>query len=222
MLRSQDYNVFCQNNLGMEYESLGSLNIFMQCNKLNSSAFSELPEGYTVRLCKRDEFNTWMHVVAEEQYVNYVADYFQKVYAPYEDEFFNRCLFVCNSDDVPVASCFIWRSYRTVNTVGWFRVLPQYEGKGLGRALLTATLKDAAYPIFLHTQPTSARAIKLYSDFGFALITSEMPGSRKNDLSESLLILQKVMPVEDYAKLQFCNADQSLLTAVESSKISEF
>ena len=50
------------------------------------------------------------------------------------------------------------------------------EGKGLGRALLTEILKNAGLPIYLHTQPTPARAIKLYSDFGFKLTTDPIIG----------------------------------------------
>ena len=91
-------------------------------------------------------------------------------------------MFICDASDKPVASTFIWRSYGKINTIGWFRVLPEYEEHGLGRALLSEILKDADYPVYLHTQPTSARAIKLYSDFGFKLLTDPIIGYRKNEL----------------------------------------
>ena len=107
------------------------------------------------------------------------------------------------------------------NTIGWFRVLSEYEGQGLGRAILSEILKDAQYPIYLHTQPTSARAIKLYSDFGFKLITNQV-GYRNNDLTESLPYLQKILPEDDYKKLQFTEANDELIKAALSSDISEF
>ena len=131
-------------------------------------------------------------------------------------------MFVCDMENKPVASTFIWRSYEKINTVGWFRVLPEYEGRGLGRALLSEILKAADLPVFLHTQPTSARAIKLYSDFGFKLLTDPVIGYRKNDLAESLPYLQKVLPESDYTKLRFSKANKILLGAAISSEISEF
>ena len=123
---------------------------------------------------------------------------------------------------MPTASTFIWRSYGLINTAGWFDVLPEYEGKGLGRALISQILKDAELPVYLHTQPTSARAIKLYSDFGFKLITDFLPGNRKNDLKESLPYLKKILPVNDYARLQFTTAHPELITAIQSKDMAEF
>ena len=151
-----------------------------------------------------------------------VTSFYKKVYEKNEDEFFNRCTFVCDADDKPVASCFIWRSYGKINTVGWFRVLPEHEGKGIGRALLSKILKTVESPIYLHTQPTSICAVKLYSDFGFKLITNSVIGYRKNDLAESLPYMQKVMTESDYAKLQFIELDDVLHKAALVSEIAEF
>jgi len=161
-------------------------------------------------------------VVVEAQHVDYVTEWYDKVYAKHEDEFFCRCMFICDANDKPVSSTFIWRSYEQINTVGWFRTLPEYEGKGLGRALLSKILTDAELPIYLHTQPSSARAIKLYSDFGFKLITDPVVGYRKNELTESLPYLEKVLPANDYVRLRFTKANEDLLKAALSSEFSEF
>jgi hypothetical protein len=128
----------------------------------------------------------------------------------------------CDAPNKPVASTFIWLAYRRINTVAWFRVLPEYEGKGLGRALLGEVLKDEEAPVYLHTQPTSARAVKLYSDFGFKLITDPIIGERKNDVNESLPHLQKILPENDYEGLQFTKANAELLAAASTSEFAEF
>jgi ribosomal protein S18 acetylase RimI-like enzyme len=223
MHKNLDYEAYIQNGVGDDYFTVGNYNLFMQCATPDKTAFRELlPHGFSFRLCRRDELEIWKRVVAEERYAGYVTEYYDKVYAKHADEFFRRCLFVCNDDDKPVASTFIWRSYEKINTVGWFRVLPEYEGRGLGRALLSEILKNTEYPAYLHTQPTSARAIKLYSDFGFKLLTDPIIGYRKNDLTESLPYLQKVLPQTDYTKLQFTEADKILLEAAKSSETSEF
>jgi GNAT superfamily N-acetyltransferase len=222
MHRSKDHEAFCKVNADDLYETVGNYNIFMQCDMPDRNAFRQLPDGYSIRLCRRDELEVWKRVATEEQYVQDVTAFYEKVYAKHEDEFFRRCLFVCDTDDKPVASTFIWRSYGLINTVGWFRVLPEYEGKGLGRAILSYILNDAEFPVYLHTQPTSARAIKLYSDFGFKLITDAIPGNRNNDLTECLPFLKMILPESVYAKLQFTAANDDLLRAVGSSDIAEF
>ena len=58
------------------------------------------------------------------------------VYAPHGELFFERCRFAC-VDGAPVGTCFVWKAYGRVNTVHWFKVLRAYEGRGIGRALLT-------------------------------------------------------------------------------------
>ena len=222
MRKSRDHEAYIQNGVGGDYFSVSNYNLFMQCDAPQKTAFRELPQGFSFRLCRRDELEAWKHIVAEEQYVDYVTEYFNKVYAKHADEFFRRCMFVCDTGDKPIASTFIWRSYEKVNTVGWFRVLPEFEGHGIGRALLSIILGDADFPIYLHTHPTAARAIKLYSDFGFMLLTDPVVGYRKNDLTESLPYLQKVLPEIDYTKLRFAEANKALLEAAISSEISEF
>jgi hypothetical protein len=78
------------------------------------------------------------------------------------------------------------------------------------------------YPIYLHTQPSSYRAIKLYADFGFTLITDPMIGNRKNDIEECLPILKENMPKEYYKKLSTTKAPKEFLQIVNNSLINEF
>ena len=219
---SRDYLIYENAGLRDSFESIGSLNLFMVCEELKADAFCSLPQGYSSRLARRDELDAWKHTAVEEPYVKAVADYYENIYAKNEEEFFRRCTFICNSEDKPVATAFIWRSYGKINTLAWLRVLPGEEGKGIGRALLSVILKTAECPVYIHTQPTSVCAVKLYSDFGFKLITNPVVGHRKNNLNESLPYLQKVMTGENYAKLQFTGADSSLHAAALSSEVSEF
>ena len=218
----RDWELFCRAGLARDYEQAGNYNLFMRCGQIRAEACRALPEGYHFRLCRREELETWNHLVVEPPYVESVAAYYETVYAKREAEFFRRCLFVCDSRDVPVASCFIWRAYETVNAVSWFRVLPEYEGRGLGRALLTEVLRRTPCPVYLHTQPTSVCAIKLYSDFGFELLTDPVIGSRKNHLAESLPYLKRLMPEADYARLQFTEDGGALHDAALSGETAEF
>ena len=206
------------------------LNLFMMCGSLCSSACSELPLGYSFRLCQMNELETWkaLQIDDSEQYDAHdavLSEYIEKVYAPRDNEFFDQCVFICNSEDRPVGTCLIWKAYNSFSTIHWLKVLPQFEGKGLGRAILSCVLKELPedeYPVFLHTQPSSYRAIKLYSDLGFKLLADEVIGYRKNDIAESMPILKEYLSDKDYQNLKVTTSPPFFLEAVMSSTIGEF
>jgi len=188
-------------------------NIFMICHKLNKDAFREdLPKGYSIRNCRKDEFDVWKkfpfdNEIEAKEYNGFMEDYFGKHYKDQEELFFSRCKFICNEKDDPVSTGFIWKHYNKYTTVNWIKTLKKEEGKGLGRVLLTSILKSVKeedYPIFLHTQPGSFKAIKLYSDFGFKLIKSpKIIDKRENDPNQYLPILKEFMFRKDYNNLKF-------------------
>ena len=153
-------------------------------------------------------------------------NYFNVVYGNKTEEFYNRCLFVCEEQtDKPVATCFIWKAYNKINTIHWFKTLKEYEGKGLGRALLSyimCSLNDNDYPVFLHTQPSSFKAIGLYSDFGFKIVTDKTIGYRENNFEESLPILKQFMRKDTFDNLQFVEAPVIFNESAKLSKKSEF
>jgi GNAT superfamily N-acetyltransferase len=199
-----------------------SNNIFMQCDKPNLSAFQPLPEGFAVRFCKRDELIVWKTMWAQGQYMEFVDYYYDRVYAPCGDEFFQRCVFAVDENGIPVATSGVWRSYGRINTVLGFLVLPRYEGKGIGRGLFSEVLKNAEYPIYVHSHPIANRAIKLYSDFGFKLVTDSVIGFRENNLQESLPYLKEVLPEKAFQSLQTVKANAALLEAALLNELAEF
>ncbi len=196
-------------------EAVPDLNLFMMCRRLNRDALSDLPPGFHLRLCRPDELDLWKDM----QLLNtggtprsYIDGYFTKWYAPKGDLFFQRCTFACNSQDEPVGSAFLWKQYDLYTTVHWVKVLPEYEGRGLGRALLSHLLRDlpsADYPVYLHTHPSCNRAVKLYSDFGFALLSEPaLIDGRSNDVAEALPFLQRLMPEADFRRLRLVRPDE--------------
>ena len=66
------------------------------------------------------------------------------------------------------------------------------------------------------------RAIKLYSDFGFKLITDLVVGYRENNLQESLPYLKEALPEKDFANLQTTKANPALLEGALLSEFAEF
>jgi ribosomal protein S18 acetylase RimI-like enzyme len=196
-------------------------NIFMICKQVNRQAFSALPPGFAVRTLRRDELAFWKAMPFDDDYTTehaaYMDEFFRRTYAAQEEIFFARTLVVCDPNDQIVGTCFLWKAYDLFNTVHWFKVIKGYEGRGIGRALLSLLFQDgtdADLPIYLHTQPESFRAIKLYSDFGFDLLTDKRIGQRDNHIEQCLPFLQAQMPRQDYAQLRFTTAPAAFIAGM--------
>ncbi|WP_051250721.1 GNAT family N-acetyltransferase [Paenibacillus harenae] len=109
-----------------------------------------------------DDSNTAMN------YHDFMTNYFEDVYADKGDLFFEKCLFVCNVDDKPIGTCFIWKVYNKINTLHWFKVTKQYKGRGIGRTLLTVVMQDLKnedYPVFTPVTLPQKRIIARYPVF---------------------------------------------------------
>ena len=205
----------------MHERDIPDRNLFMMCAKPNPAAFTDAPAGYHIRPIRPHELDFWysVHFDCEEgdisPHIAYMQDYFHRVYEPRGAEFFRRCLVICGEDDRPLGTCFAWYVYDAVWTVHWYKVSKCHEGKGLGRALLSAvlnTVPEDGYPVYLHTQPSSFRAIHLYTDFGFSLLRDAAVGHRENHLTECLPILEHFMGAR-YDRLMFASSDGVLHSA---------
>jgi ribosomal protein S18 acetylase RimI-like enzyme len=202
-------------------------NIFMFCENVNIKAFSIMPEGYSIRNLKKDELEIWKSMPFDgnytEIYKKIMDEYYNKVYLKRENEFYEKCTVVCNKNNEVIGTCFLWKLSDKINTVHWFKIVKGYEGKGIGRALFSGLLKSTNdFPIFLHTQPESYKAIKLYNDFGFKIITDPEIGNRKNDINECLPILRENMPKEYYERLNFKELPKYYLDLIHELNINDF
>lgn len=211
-------------------DTIPDLNVFMLCEELNAKAFSEVPISFSVRACRKNEYLIWkeMHIDDPSEYDAYdevLEQYFQKVYKEKEEMFFQQCMFICDENDIPVATCFIWNAYGEVPTIHWLKVKEGFEGKGLGRAILTYTLRQGAkdkFPILVHTHPSSYKAIKLYMDFGFDFITDKKVGYRKNDFVESLEFLKVYLPNNVYKEIHKVNLTEKYKRILDRYDYEEF
>jgi len=214
----------------MEEEEIPDLNLFMMCEQLNKSELSPLSKDYTIRPCRPDEFDIWKAFPFDKeeqakQYKDIMTNYFTETYSENKDLFFTNTLFVCDQYGKPIATCSSWKAYGKFNTIQWFKTRKSHEGKGIGRALLSVIMKrfdQTDYPVFLHTQPGSFRAIKLYADFGFNLLAGQQFGTRKNDLDKSLPILKEFMPEQDYKRLKIVEPPVSFVAALRNEKTNQF
>jgi len=101
-------------------------------------------------------------------------------------------------------------------------VLPECEGQGIGRGLLSEVLKGTDFTIYVHSHLIANRAAKLYSDFGFKLITDPIVGYRENNINVGLQYLEATLLEKDYANLQMTTANPDLLEAALLNEFAEF
>ena len=209
---------------------IASANLFMMCSKLKTSALAGVPDGYHIRFCRPEEIDIWkaMHFddpSTAESFRPFMDEFFQRVYWPEGDRFWKVCRFICNSDDIPVGTCLAWKAYGRIMTIQWYKILKAYEGRGLGRALLSSVMRSVntnEFPVYLHTHPACSRAIKLYTDFGFLLLSGDSVGNRSNDLKASMPFLRETLSDSAYRKLKFAPAPEALLSAAATTEMDEF
>ena len=202
----------------------------MMCEKLDTNALMKLNREYYFRSCRRIELQIWKAFPFDTEkvptkYEAFMNQYIYETYGDNLDLFFDKTLFVCNQQDKPIATCSAWKAYGKFNTIQWFKTLKAYEGKGIGRALLSRVMQQFEakdYPVFLHTQPGSFKAIKLYTDFGFCLLKGRQFGIRTNDLEKCLPILEKFMPVKDYKNLKLVDTPASILEDLKNERAIQF
>jgi GNAT superfamily N-acetyltransferase len=178
-------------------------NLFMMCPALDRSALSELPPGYTVRSAMPADLPVWRAMPFDDAVTPetdaFMASYFAATYGDQQERFFAGTQFVVDERGRPVGTCLLWRAYGVFEAIHWLKVVPDHEGRGLD-------VEPERFPIYLHTQLGSYRAIKLYSDFGFDLISGGPLGRRTNDLEYCLPILRERMPPGAFASLRIREA----------------
>lgn len=211
-------------------KDIPDLNIFMMCSQVNEGAFCKVPKGFHIRRLKREELDVWKRFPFDSvdgdisTYIDYMTQYYNDVYLEKEDLFYDSCLVICDTNDQPVGTCFAWKAYGKVWTIHWLKVYKEKESKGLGRAILTEVMMGIPkeeFPVYLHTQPGSFRAIKLYSDFGFKIIKDKTVGNRANQYKQSLKYLKYFMG-DYYKELKFVKTDGSFGKIAKQNKINEF
>ena len=214
----------------MKEKEIPDYNVFMMCERLNENALTELGAGYYFRNCQPNELALWKAFPFDSEtvpteYEGFMNQIITDSYSDKMDTFFQNTIFVCNKDDKPVATCSHWKAYGKFHSIHWLKTLKDYEGKGLGRAVLSKVMREFSpkdYPIYIHTQPGSFRAIKLYSDFGFSLLNGRKLGTRVNELEKSLPILKKFMPKKDFENLKSKDTPVYLTTLLEDETTIQF
>lgn len=194
----------------IEYKS-----IVMRCDHINENAYIELDSNVVVEFYKEGMESVWAEVQKnagefQDKSNSEVQAFFLERYGKDRSELMKRCLFLKErNSNKYIGTCMAWygrKAEERISILHWLAIDDAYAGKGYARMLITQILtlftklgEDKG--IYLHTQPCSYRAIKLYNDFGFCMAKTDTYGTVVNEYEEAVCILQKCMTSASYMKL---------------------
>lgn len=185
-------------------KSIPYYNIIMRRKSGTSVPEVILPEGFSfVNFTAGDE-DQWAEIeasVLEFDTVEEAKDYFKAEYLPYFKEIQRRLLFIQTEKGEKVATFTIWWNYigeLRIPSVHWVAVKPEYQGLGLGKAIVFKGIEKALSiegdrDIYLHTQTWSYRAIGIYMKAGFEIQKTGAFDGVGNDYEKAMPILMQKM-----------------------------
>lgn len=181
--------------------SIPYYNIIMRCD-----SFKPLPENernITVRNYRCGDEKHWAEIeysIGDFKSSDEAEQYFT---THYKDDLFKRCFFAEDKDGNVIGTCIAWHDYKDnelVSSLHWLAVIPKYQNNGAGRALLNAVMnyyyQNHLMPVYLHTQPWSYKAIKLYLAAGFKIMETDTFADYTNEYNEAISVLKNYLPVD--------------------------
>lgn len=135
-----------------------------------------LPDGFRLRLFRRDDRRTWLDIwQAAERYERITVGVFNRSMGYDMPAMPRRCMFLVAPDgrDVGTATAWYWRDPRGQRwgRLHWVGIIPEFQGLGLSKPLVAAAM-DLMLSLrhrraFLVTQTRRIAAIRTYLYFGF-------------------------------------------------------
>lgn len=141
----------------------------------------QLPEGYRIVFYQPGDEKDWCRIetaVLEFDSESDAAEYFQKSFAPYQEELKRRMLFIENPQGEKVGTFTAWWTEDNYPRLHWLGVIPEEQRKGLAKALAirVTELLHEYYPgqdLYLNTQTWSRHAVKLYQKLNYEIFQNQ-------------------------------------------------
>jgi len=154
------------------------IHIVMVRDTLDNLPRYPLPDGYSIRAFKRGEGPVWAGIGAAAgnfTSVEAAQERFDKEFAEPVDDMESRCFFIVeNESNRAVGTAMAWYdpdfNGEPYGRVHWVSIIPEYQGKGLAKPLMSVVLNRLAQShtkATLGTQTFRRAAVKLYLDLGF-------------------------------------------------------
>ncbi|MCL1792526.1 MAG: GNAT family N-acetyltransferase [Oscillospiraceae bacterium] len=151
-----------------------------------------LPEGFAFSFFRPGDEKAWAKIETSVLEFDDELDaliYFHKEYLPFLPELERRCLFAENKEGEKIATSNAWWNYtksRRDPWLHWVAVKPQYQGLGIGKAIISKATQlmaeiEGERDFYLHTQTWSHKAIKIYQKMGYAITDEKYLNNYSNE-----------------------------------------
>jgi len=180
-------------------------NVMMVRADLEGVPAHSLPEGYSLRRYRPGDAKVWTRIwTAADRFGSIAPETFIREFGDCDDVLAERQLYLCGPDGREVGTATAWFGRPEIDSragvVHWVAVLPEMQGTGLAKPLMSAVLgrlRALGYGrAYLITQEARAAAVNLYLRFGFRpeirdeperaaweRLRARLPGSLLDDLS---------------------------------------
>jgi len=185
-------------------------NTILRCDTYQHSDVV-LPEGFSIVPYNSGYEKAWAELecsIGDFESLEEAESYFISTYLQ-NRPLINNILFLLNEDNLIVGSCIAWQDKRKesiVSSLHWLVVNEEYQGRGLGKALCYATMnrfkEQGNFPVYVHTQPWSWKAIFLYLSIGFKLQKTDMFSHYENEYYKAMTALKQVITSKQFQLLQ--------------------
>lgn len=144
---------------------------------LSNVPICDLPEGYQFRLYKQEsDAKRWAKIVTatnEFSSEEKALERFSTEFLSSKTEIKTRIIFIETTGGQTVGTATAWFGKWDQSVIGrlhWIEIIPEFQGNGLGRPLITKTmqiLRNNHSTAYLKTQASSEAAIHLYKQLGW-------------------------------------------------------
>ncbi|MHB9034445.1 MAG: GNAT family N-acetyltransferase [Anaerolineae bacterium] len=165
----------------------------------------EVPAGYRIVHYQAGDERAWAEIETSVTEFEKAADalaYFTRTYLPFEKELERRTLFIETEAGYKVGTFTAWWNYTGVRRypfMHWVAVRPEYQGLGLGKAIIGEGVRlmaaiEGDVTMYIPTQTWSHKAIRLYRWAGFEFETGEpAPGGWENHTKEGIEVIRDLI-----------------------------
>lgn len=185
-------------------------NIILKCECCQHQEVT-LPTGFSIVTYEKGYEKAWAKLeysVGDFDSLEEAERYFVQTYTR-NQELTQNILFLLNENGSIVGSCIAWQDKRKdsfVASLHWLIVDEKYQGMGLGKALCCAAMnlfeKQQVFPIYIHTQPWSWKAVFLYLSVGFQLQKTDTFSHYENEYDKAMAELKRIVTTEQYEILR--------------------
>lgn len=168
-----------------------------------------LPAGYKLTAYESGLEQAWAEIETAVLEFNLVSDALDchRWYMPRVNELKKRQWFAESPDGIFAATATAWLTDDGIPVVHALGCRPEFQGKGLGRAVAVKMLQafyelDKGKDVLLDTQTWSYKAIGLYLSLGFVPLKTEVYNDTPNEYYQALPILKSKMKPELFERFE--------------------